>query len=425
LKLKMTSLAVAAALFGASAAPAFASNEAMMDLLKVLRDKGTISAQDYELLTNAAKADDEVVADAVNRVAKVEKSAKKSKAASWAEKIKLKGDARFRYENVTADPGGVEDDRLRLRMRLGAYAEVNDQVNVGFRIVSSGASTSVTDTDTHGDGTPNNEVTKKKYSLGSATSTNESLDEGFTSRGLNWDLAYIEFTPNALGGDSKFIFGKMKKPWQKVNDLIWDGDTNPEGIAYVGKYKMDSFTLIPSVGYYVLDDNGNGSFFDDEYLVHGQLAAKIGKKTKVGVSYFGFENNLNYTDSEKRMWELFGQTKLPGTPFTLYGSYVTSDDNTTSAFTDEDAFAVGAKAKFGSWNAGYEYRDTGVNAVNDKFDNSDFESDSKGHILKAGYKIDKNFSLGATYFITERNNDGTSSAGRERDLFQLDVKTKF
>jgi phosphate-selective porin OprO/OprP len=49
----------------------------MLDLLKILRDKGTISAQDYELLVNASKADEEVVADAVNRVAKVEKNTKK------------------------------------------------------------------------------------------------------------------------------------------------------------------------------------------------------------------------------------------------------------------------------------------------------------------------------------------------------------
>jgi phosphate-selective porin OprO/OprP len=58
LKLKTTSLLIAGALLG-SALPAQANNDAMMDLLKVLRDKGTISAQDYNLLTNAAAADKE------------------------------------------------------------------------------------------------------------------------------------------------------------------------------------------------------------------------------------------------------------------------------------------------------------------------------------------------------------------------------
>ncbi len=395
----MTSLAVAAALFGASAAPAFASNEAMMDLLKVLRDKGTISAQDYELLSNAAKADDEVVADAVNRVAKVEKSAKGMKALSWAEKIKIKGDVRFRYENRQTDET-QDTDRLRIRARAGIYAKVNDQVKAGFRFVST---------------------------ANDATSTNETLDDNFESSNLGWDLAYIDWAPTALGGNSKFIFGKMKKPWQKVNDLIWDGDTNPEGAAYVGKFKMDGFTLIPSIGYYSLGDatNGGSSIFEDSYLFHAQLAAKIGKMAKVGISYYGFENENGEEPSgsdihdEQQLTEVFGETKIPGTPVKLFGSYVTNSNDTIDG-ADDDAFSLGAKAKLGAWKASYEYRDSGEDALNYEFDNSDFQDRSKGHILKAGYKIDKNFSLGATYFITERNTDD-----RDRERFQLDLKVKY
>jgi phosphate-selective porin OprO/OprP len=44
---------------GAAVLPAQANNDAMMDLLQVLRDKGTISNEDYQLLTNAAAADKE------------------------------------------------------------------------------------------------------------------------------------------------------------------------------------------------------------------------------------------------------------------------------------------------------------------------------------------------------------------------------
>jgi phosphate-selective porin OprO/OprP len=61
LKLKTSSLVMAGALFGAAVMPAHANNEAMMDLLKVLRDQGTITEQNYELLVNAAKADKEYV----------------------------------------------------------------------------------------------------------------------------------------------------------------------------------------------------------------------------------------------------------------------------------------------------------------------------------------------------------------------------
>jgi phosphate-selective porin OprO and OprP len=45
----------------ALATPAMAANEAMLDLLKILRDKGSITAEEYELLVNTARADVEKV----------------------------------------------------------------------------------------------------------------------------------------------------------------------------------------------------------------------------------------------------------------------------------------------------------------------------------------------------------------------------
>jgi hypothetical protein len=393
LKLKMTSLAVAGALFGAAAVPAQAS-EAMLDLLKILRDKGTISAQDYELLVNASKADEEVVADATNRVAKLEKNTKSLKKLSWAERIKIKGDMRFRYENRTQEVAGEETtnlDRLRVRARVGIYAQVNSQVKAGMRFVST---------------------------INDSTSTNESLDDRFESSPAGWDLGYIDYAPSALGGNTNFIFGKMKKPWQKVNDLIWDGDTNPEGIAYKGNYKMDGFTLMPSLGYYSFTEDSSGdSLSDDAHLIHAQVAAKIGKGYKLGLSLYNWEPNDAYT-ADHEMWEIFASAKIPGTPLTVYGNYVTNEAD--SATEDEQAWALGAKAKFGAFKAGYEYRDMGIDAINTDFTNSDFDAPSDGHILKAGYKIDKNFSVGATYILTDRND-----RDRERDRFQLDLKAKF
>ena len=43
--------------------PALAVNDAMMDLLKILRDKGSLTQVEYDLLRNAARADkDKLVA---------------------------------------------------------------------------------------------------------------------------------------------------------------------------------------------------------------------------------------------------------------------------------------------------------------------------------------------------------------------------
>ncbi|MCC5795861.1 MAG: hypothetical protein JJU48_00875 [Methylophaga sp.] len=71
MKLKSTSLMVAGVLLGAAVMPVQA--DPMLDLLKVLRDKGTISADDYSLLANAAKAKGEqAVAEKEEIMAKVE-----------------------------------------------------------------------------------------------------------------------------------------------------------------------------------------------------------------------------------------------------------------------------------------------------------------------------------------------------------------
>jgi phosphate-selective porin OprO/OprP len=43
----------------AAAAPTFAANDAMLELMKILRDRGSLTNDEYELLVNAAKADTE------------------------------------------------------------------------------------------------------------------------------------------------------------------------------------------------------------------------------------------------------------------------------------------------------------------------------------------------------------------------------
>jgi hypothetical protein len=376
----------------------------MMDLLKVLRDQGTITEQNYELLVNAAKADKEYVEAVKIDADKAKDNASFIKKLSWAEKIKIKGDVRFRYENEMLDDENVED-RLRIRARVGAYADVNETTKAGIRVA--------TGTSKNSDGTIKN----------SATSTNQSLESEWKDQPLSLDLAYIDWAPKALGGDTNIVFGKMKQQWVKVNDLVWDGDTNPEGISVKSEFAFDGFKLMPSVGYFSLKDDGNGNFFEDEHLFEAQLAASFGKKdkTKVGVSYFGYEaKDGTSSHNEERMYELFGEAPIPGTPLTLFGSYV-YNSNADAAGDDDNAYSLGAKAKFGDWKASYEYRDTGVNAVNDHFDNSDFASDSKGHILKAAYKIDKNFDLKATYFVLDSN----TADYDDTELFQLDLVTKF
>ncbi len=103
-----------------------------------------------------------------------------------------------------ANNGGREKDRQRIRARLGAYTEINPQVDTGIRIATGG-----------GD---------------DARSTNQDQDNYFDKKQIWLDLGYIDYHPDAIK-NLHVIGGKMQQPWVSMGDVIWDGDINPEGLA--------------------------------------------------------------------------------------------------------------------------------------------------------------------------------------------------
>jgi hypothetical protein len=67
--------------------------------------------------------------------------------------------------------------------------------------------------------------------------------------------------------------------------------------------------------------------------------------------------------------------------------------------------------------------------VPDTFNDSDFNAgatSARGHVVKLGYKISKNFSTSLAYLAAEEytdNNEGKD--GTNRDTLQIDLKAKF
>jgi phosphate-selective porin OprO/OprP len=136
LKLKTSSLLIAGALFGSAVLPVQANNDAMMDLLKVLRDQGTITSENYELLTNASKADAEAVEEVKNdlKTAKAEmpkittdgKIKIESQDGNWS--FQPIGRVMWDAINTDEDGSGAEDfqgTELR-RARLGFEGSIYD-----------------------------------------------------------------------------------------------------------------------------------------------------------------------------------------------------------------------------------------------------------------------------------------------------------
>lgn len=420
-----TAAAVCGGLALAMSVPASAAVDAK--LLEMLRANGSINQAQYaELQTELAK---DQQAAAAAQTAKSQTMSEFEKKVAWAAKTQIKGDVRIRQETIDiggeADNGGRDKDRQRIRARLGAYTEINPQVDSGIRIATGGGN--------------------------DARSTNQDMDGYFSKKSIWLDQAYIDYHPDAIK-NLHIIGGKMNQPWVNMGDVIWDSDINPEGLALTYRLPLAGKTeLFGSAGHYTLKDNvdGNGvEFKNDLRLYAGQLGIKFAATDNLNVtlggSVYGYDNDRDSacgtatttpcalsvngnTSDEFRLYEGFGQIDLGGlpVPLALYGQYVVNDESTDGADT---AWLAGFKTKAFGLSFDYNYRDVQRNAVVGAFTDSDFANGttgSRGHKFKLGYEIDKNFSLGATYLMADADYVSRSGRDEDADILQLDAEVKF
>jgi uncharacterized coiled-coil protein SlyX len=350
----------------------------------------------------------------------------------WVKNLKISGDLRYRHENIDAEGGdnrwGKGRTRHRVRARLMVKAMINGDWDLIFRLASGGSS---------------------------PTSTNQTLTDGFSSKEIRLDLAYFDWHPASIDGLNVFG-GKMKFPLFKAggNQLIWDGDLTPEGLAV--NYKMplgDSGknTLYFNGGAFWAQESGSGvdqsmwaaqtylkhAFDEDNYLLGGVSYYDFGNvkgKTTIYDSQDGFGNttfeitpggDLGYV-SDYDLIEFFGEygTKIDSMPVSVFGTYV---KNTVANSGDDTGWLIGGKLnkakKPGSWEASYDYRVLEADAVLGVFSDSDFiggGTDGKGHRFGFKYQFTKQIQGGLTYFLNERGPDN-----RDYRRFMADFGFKF
>jgi hypothetical protein len=348
----------------------------------------------------------------------------------WVEKVKLYGDFRYRHEHIDAENDDGSDkngrDRHRIRARVGVLAQINDEWAFDFRVAS-------------GEGDP--------------VSTNEDLDDAFSGDDLWIDRAYVTFRPAALEG-WKFMAGKMANPFYQVgnNQLIWDGDLNPDGVAFAYQRKLND-----SIGWFV---NGGGLWVtensaDTDASLWGLQSGlkhtfQNANQLTWGAGYYKYGNIKDepfFLDSSEgntesatvadayaydyELMELFGEygSKIYNLPVSFYGDYVV---NTASGVSEDTGWLVGAKlGKLkdpGSIDFGYEYRDSQKDSVVGLFTDSDFVNggaEGSGHKFSLGYALAKNTTLGFTYFLSERDAGGDDKVNDAYHRMQFDVSVKF
>jgi len=399
-------------------------NQKLQELMERLEQLEARQRQKEQSLTQKIE---EVAEKAENKEAVLPEALK------WAEKIKISGDFRYRHEHIDQETTGSAvrwkngRDRDRIRARLMIEATVNDEWGLGFRLASGSAD---------------------------PVSTNQTMENSFSSKDLWLDLAYFDWHPQSLTGTNVFG-GKIKNPFYKVggNQLIWDSDLNPEGIAA-------KFT-IPLANRTDLHINGSGFWVDESssgvdtslWGLQGYVKHPVGKSDYVlgGVSYFDYGNIQGRGDlkstwsssssfygnttssgnfvSDYDIFEAFAEygTKVMGLPFTVHGNWA---KNLVASTNENTAWLIGGKLNKaknpGSWEVGYNYRELEADSVLGAFTDSDFiggGTDGKGHQFGFTYQLAKNLQAAVTYFRNEQ--DGTSGRSLDYRRLQLDLKLKF
>jgi hypothetical protein len=333
---------------------------------------------------------------------------------SWADRIKFKGDIRLRYEAIDED-GEEERNRMRFRSRFGLSAKVSDDVKFVFQLASGG----------------DNPV-----------STNQTFDDGFSTKDIGVDLAYVDWKIN---DNLNFYGGKMKNPLYKAGGvpLVWDSDLNPEGLAM----KFTSGGFFGTAGGFSVEERSSA---DDSLLLVVQAGYKfdVGENASLtaGAGYFAYSNTVGnepfYNGRSKgnsvdingdyiydyKNTEIFAQfdTKVRDWPLRIY-AHATQNNEVS---TEDMGYAVGAKlgsAKSdGQMEFSWTYQDIEADSVIGTYNDSDFGgggTDSDGHMLKAKYAVSKKIVLGGTLFLN--NVDRFQGTEHDYNRLQLDVEFKF
>jgi hypothetical protein len=323
----------------------------------------------------------------------------------WLEKVKISGDLRYRHDHEDKQDSSGDwmtgRDRERIRARLKVEAAVNDEWDAILRIATGSDETPI--------------------------STNQDLTDGFSKKNLWLDQAYFNWHP--VAGGLNVLGGKMENPFYRVgrNELIWDVDLNPEGLAgqiskplndadrlffngggfWVDEDSAGADTSLWGAQTYVKHDLGNSDYVlgGVTYLDYGNLKGHADLKSTWGSSdFFGNTSSGGVYASDYDIFEAFAEYGFNslGMPMAVFGSWL---QNVVASTNEDTGWMLGVKfnkAKDpGSWELSYDYRELDADAVVGGLIESDFVDSStnvRGHRFVFAYQLAKNLQSGLTYY---------------------------
>ncbi len=354
-----------------------------------------------------------------------------------SDKLKVYGDFRLRLEqdwDSQTSSGSDRDDRLRtrVRVRLGMNYKPTDMFDLGVRLRTGSD-----------DSQQSPHITVIDFD------DNDTGDAHF-----NFDKWYLKAKQGGLWG----WVGRNGLPIWKPNELFWDDDVTPAGIAAGYDFNVgDGSKLGINAGYFSLPA-GMQEFCGN--MAHGQAVLKTsmgGAGLTAAVGVFGMDEGAsdssesdcdlyqrNNGERDYTIWvgNLQAKLKAGGRPLAIGADfmhntedYALTDPGITATNQDEtDGWDVyvkygGTKNK-GDWLLGYWYADIEQFAVNSSFAQDDWvrwgsatqtrASDMKGHELRAAYGLGGGMNLVARLYLVE-----AITSIEDGNRFRLDFNYKF
>ncbi|MDD3088473.1 MAG: putative porin [Candidatus Omnitrophica bacterium] len=361
-------------------------------------------------------------------------------APSWTQKVKMKGDVRFRTQTDWGKDLGRANQRLRqrVRARIGVEGKVNDQISGGVQIATG--------------------------SDASPTSTNQTLQDDFSKKAVWFDKIYVDWKPKLTAGmgDVNVTGGKFTNPLT-TTELMWDSDINPEGLAISYSSPLffeDSYptTFYSNGAYFWLDESAGYEADPMCWVLQGGFKTLInedwGSTLDGSVAYYDFANMVGKT-MDWSQWTNDGRKfnnidlilKLDNKKFLdhdlPWGLYF--DYNVNTAVNYQKAYMLGSylgkksPKDTGDWKVFFEWRYLDIDSIFDVLPDSDFSGFDRMGNPKGGGTNTKGINIGLQYALLKdtvlalKYNYTTplevTKSGRYEDsarqLFQADVNVKF
>ena len=335
-------------------------------------------------------------------------------------------------------PGGgaaTDQTRQRIRARLAMTAKINDTLTGTIGLATNGGTND-------------------------PRSTNQTLGEGWTRKGIALDLAYVDWKPVESFGMS---FGKMPQPWYKVSGYFFDNDINPEGIAARYTAPGRSSPTRTACGSRSAARASDATLFGGQLGLAGQIG---GMKLTGALGYFdvgSVQGEITTLSTSTRCtnntaffggaagqhhddWTALGCRGARQRLQHGRGARAGRDDDRRPAAADLGPVHPEQRsgrprhrlARGLQLGQGQQPADAGSSATPTasiekdaqfgQFVDSDFGggvTDVDGSIFKLGYAPAKNWVLNGTYFMNNRFVDAPGATERNYDRYQIDINWKF